>query len=39
MVTALAEGLARQYLEEGRGTERLRDAEAVFELLVRGLSG
>ncbi|MGQ0701868.1 MAG: TetR/AcrR family transcriptional regulator [Gemmatimonadales bacterium] len=39
LVTALAEGLARQYLEEGggRGVERLRDAEGLFELLVRGL--
>ena len=37
LVAALAEGLAHQYLSDRRGMERLREAEALFESLLRGL--
>ena len=36
LVIALTEGLAHQYLEEDHGLSRLKEAEGLFELLLRG---
>lgn len=37
LVTALVDGLARQYFEDGGGPDRLPDAEGLFDLLLRGI--
>jgi hypothetical protein len=38
LVIALTEGLAHRYLEEQRGTERLKEAEGLLELILGALS-
>jgi len=38
LVTALTEGLAQRYLEEQPGTQPLKEAERLLELLLGGLS-
>lgn len=39
LVMAITEGLAHQYLEEEAGLERLKEAERLLEIFMRGILG